>query len=426
MTTSRKIQTEIDRTLKKVHEGVEIFDALWERVHEATTQAHKERQEGELKKEIKKLQRLREQIKAWQLSAEIKDKKPIGDARRLIELKMEAFKVCERETKTKAYSKEGLALGGSRDPAEAARAHTTAWINQCIQSLGDRIAELELDAEAAAGRKKRAGKPEVAPEAQMERSKWHTLKLELILRLIDNGEVHPADVDDIRDDVEEFVESRGSMERAEEECLYDMLDLPSIESLGLSPMASSLSRKENQPDAQSRPKPAKDEKKKEVAVKKEVTAPKHTAEATPPVQPALVKTLASVKPASETAQPKQQPGKDTPLKDFSMKLMEMSFQNLPHSGACEFQGLFTPKNPARTPPSFPQRPLPSLNSYATFEHLALDTLLFIFYYEPGAYRQTLAVAELKRRGWALEAQSKRWSNAEATWDWEGTWGLRQC
>ena len=31
------------------------------------------------------------------------------DARKLIETKMEQFKVCEKETKTKTYSKEGLA-----------------------------------------------------------------------------------------------------------------------------------------------------------------------------------------------------------------------------------------------------------------------------------------------------------------------------
>lgn len=28
----RKLQTEIDRTLKKVQEGVEVFDAIWEKV----------------------------------------------------------------------------------------------------------------------------------------------------------------------------------------------------------------------------------------------------------------------------------------------------------------------------------------------------------------------------------------------------------
>jgi CCR4-NOT transcription complex subunit 3 len=45
----------------------------------------KEKYETELKKEIKKLQRLREQIKTWQSSNEIKDKKPLLEARTHIE-----------------------------------------------------------------------------------------------------------------------------------------------------------------------------------------------------------------------------------------------------------------------------------------------------------------------------------------------------
>lgn len=36
----------------------------------------------------------------------------------LIESKMEQFKVCEKETKTKAYSKEGLAQLEKVDPEE--------------------------------------------------------------------------------------------------------------------------------------------------------------------------------------------------------------------------------------------------------------------------------------------------------------------
>ena len=32
MAAGRKLQAEIDRTLKKVQEGVEIFDEIWEKV----------------------------------------------------------------------------------------------------------------------------------------------------------------------------------------------------------------------------------------------------------------------------------------------------------------------------------------------------------------------------------------------------------
>lgn len=79
------IPGEIDRCLKKVTEGVETFEDIWQKVHNATNSNQKEKYEGDLKKEIKKLQRLRDQIKSWIASAEIKDKSALLENRRLIE-----------------------------------------------------------------------------------------------------------------------------------------------------------------------------------------------------------------------------------------------------------------------------------------------------------------------------------------------------
>jgi len=76
---------EIDRCLKKVSEGVETFEDIWQKVHNATNTNQKEKYEADLKKEIKKLQRLRDQIKSWIASAEIKDKSTLLDTRKLIE-----------------------------------------------------------------------------------------------------------------------------------------------------------------------------------------------------------------------------------------------------------------------------------------------------------------------------------------------------
>jgi hypothetical protein len=47
---------EIDRCLKQVAERVEIFEELWEKVQSASNANQKEKYEGDLKKEIKKLQ----------------------------------------------------------------------------------------------------------------------------------------------------------------------------------------------------------------------------------------------------------------------------------------------------------------------------------------------------------------------------------
>lgn len=42
---------------------------------------------------------------------------------------MERFKVVERETKTKAYSKEGLGAAAKLDPAQREREDVVLWLN---------------------------------------------------------------------------------------------------------------------------------------------------------------------------------------------------------------------------------------------------------------------------------------------------------
>ena len=64
MASARKLQSEIDKVLKKVQEGCEVFDVIWEKVQESE-HPQKEKHEADLKKEIKKLQRFRDQIKSW-------------------------------------------------------------------------------------------------------------------------------------------------------------------------------------------------------------------------------------------------------------------------------------------------------------------------------------------------------------------------
>ena len=121
MSSLRKLQGEIDRCLKKVAEGVEVFDEIWDKVYSANSQSQKEKYEQDLKKEIKKLQRQRDHIKTWIANSDIKDKRKLLENRKLIETKMEQFKVCEKETKTKTYSKEGLAREEQLTPEEQAK-----------------------------------------------------------------------------------------------------------------------------------------------------------------------------------------------------------------------------------------------------------------------------------------------------------------
>lgn len=82
----RKLQAEIDRTLKKVQEGVEMFEGTYDKIQNCSNPSQKEKLEADLKTQIKKLQRMRDQIKTWLQSSEIKDKKALLDARKLIEV----------------------------------------------------------------------------------------------------------------------------------------------------------------------------------------------------------------------------------------------------------------------------------------------------------------------------------------------------
>jgi CCR4-NOT transcription complex subunit 3 len=80
-----RASAEIDRTLKKVQEGVEQFESIFDKMNASTNSTQKDKCETDLKTQIKKLQRLRDQIKTWISSSEIKDKNQLLETRKLIE-----------------------------------------------------------------------------------------------------------------------------------------------------------------------------------------------------------------------------------------------------------------------------------------------------------------------------------------------------
>lgn len=52
---------------------------------------------------------------------------------------MERFKVVERETKTKAYSKEGLGAAQKLDPAQKEREDISCWLVASIDALNIQV-----------------------------------------------------------------------------------------------------------------------------------------------------------------------------------------------------------------------------------------------------------------------------------------------
>ena len=83
--TSRKTQQEIDKTFKKVAEGIQAFDGIYEKIYSSSNAAQKDKLEDNLKRVIKKLQRDRDQIKTWAAGNEVKDKGPLLEQRKRIE-----------------------------------------------------------------------------------------------------------------------------------------------------------------------------------------------------------------------------------------------------------------------------------------------------------------------------------------------------
>lgn len=127
---------------------------------------------------------------------------------------MEKFKACEKEMKTKAFSKEGLTQSAKLDPKAQEKLETTQWVQGQVEDLLLQVeqAEAEIETLQVGGKKKNktggqtAGRLEEL-EHLNERRKWHISRLELILRLLDNGTLPTEKVHGLKDDVQYFVES---------------------------------------------------------------------------------------------------------------------------------------------------------------------------------------------------------------------------
>lgn len=219
--------------MKKIDEGVELFDEIWEKVYSAEQQNQKEKYEMDLKKEIKKLQRLRDQVKSWIGSSDVKDKEPLVEARKLIETKMEAFKFCEKETKTKTYSKEGLAKAEKLTPEELAKQATCKWISEIIDQFENLIEERDLEVEKlSAGRGKKTNKHTIDEcNHYLQMHKYHLMKLEGIVRLVNNDVLNVDVVDPIKEDLEYYLDSYDDddyQQAYDEDFFYEALGLDEL------------------------------------------------------------------------------------------------------------------------------------------------------------------------------------------------------
>ncbi|KAI3514382.1 hypothetical protein L1887_12738 [Cichorium endivia] len=156
------------------------------------------------------------------------------DARKLIEKEMERFKICEKETKTKSFSKEGLGQQPKTDPKEKAKSETRDWLNNTVSELESQIDSFEVEMEGLSIKKGKARPPRLTHlESSITRHKAHIMKLELILRLLDNDELSPEQVNDVKDFLDDYVErNQDDFDDFDDvDMLYNILPLDKVESL---------------------------------------------------------------------------------------------------------------------------------------------------------------------------------------------------
>lgn len=257
MAAARKLQGEIDKTLKKIDEGINDWNSLFNKCVHASNHTLKDKYENDLKKEIKKLQRYRESVKAWLSSDEhilVKYRNVLQDARRNIEVLMERFKVLEKETKTKAYSKQGLDNVNNKkiydsnynneyDYNNDNNYELTPEASEVIEYIDNFIDELEeqrdklqdivdktsTTTKVASTKKKNTASSDDNAKHWFDRHNYHIDQLNKIRNGVEHGYIQPSQVDDIKDGIEYYVQHNQSADFEEDEQLYDELDLDIID-----------------------------------------------------------------------------------------------------------------------------------------------------------------------------------------------------
>uniref|UniRef100_A0AAR2K507 CCR4-NOT transcription complex subunit 3 n=1 Tax=Pygocentrus nattereri TaxID=42514 RepID=A0AAR2K507_PYGNA len=404
------------------------FEDIWQKLHNAANANQKEKYEADLKKEIKKLQRLRDQIKTWVASNEIKDKRQLVDNRKLIETQMERFKIVERETKTKAYSKEGLGLAQKVDPAQKEKEEVGQWLTTTIDTLNMQVDQFESEVESlsAQARKKKGDKEKQDRLEELkrliERHRYHIRMLETILRMLDNDSVQVDAVRKIKDDVEYYLDSSQDPDFEENEFLYDDLDLEDIPQslVATSPPAhtedETFQHSSSTPTSTTSSSPIPPCPATCTTVSTliyQLQCPVHfypsensTAPSAPPAAPQPSLSEVNIPPSLGVC-----PLGPVPLSKeqlYQQAMQESAWTHMPHPSDSERIRQYLMRNPCPTLPFHHQVPPPHSDSVEFYQRLSTETLFFIFYYLEGTKAQYLAAKALKKQSWRFHTKYMMW------------------
>lgn len=229
---ARKLQKDIEVVLKKVDDGMDEFEEVWEQATTSTNPAQKEKLGEELKRSINKLQRFRAQIREWIGQNDVKSKDKLEDARKKIENDMQRFKEFERDLKMKAFSTCALAKDEDLQIEEAEKVKSQEWLVQTIQTLEKHLEEYDGDLEIL-NNKKSLSSDEKSRSAEIkiwqERHRWHSKKLELLLRALYNDNLDLTYLAVIRESVDVYLECHTDQDYYHDEGLYECFDLAEFE-----------------------------------------------------------------------------------------------------------------------------------------------------------------------------------------------------
>ncbi|KAL6770300.1 CCR4B [Auxenochlorella protothecoides x Auxenochlorella symbiontica] len=232
MAKQRKLQGEMEAALKKIAEGVDEWEDLWnkyERSHDMDA-AQRERLVAEMKRDLKKLQRLREAVRGWLANNEVRvAKDTLEKARRSIEIQMERFRVVEKDVKGKAH----MGLGrDALDPAAAAKQQCADWLTDVMDRLQTEIEACEADVENLGPAGNKAKKTRLAElQGLIARHQQHVTHLEQTLRLLRNDQVEAEEVEDaLKEGLEAYLDTGGeAFDPGEDEGLYASLPLEEVD-----------------------------------------------------------------------------------------------------------------------------------------------------------------------------------------------------
>jgi CCR4-NOT transcription complex subunit 3 len=428
MAKLKQLQADVERKLKAVADGCDLFGHTLRKVQIAVTQTQREKLENELKKEIKKLQRLRETLKVWQNSADIKNKDEVLEARHKIEQQMMIFKEFEKENKIKAYSREGLAHDSKTERWDEEREAAKEWVKAVQQRLLDCINEHEAELELLqAKRVKRQQDQQKTNEIRtvLGRCSFHYEKLEQVLRALENDLVGNLEkLAEVKEHMESFLENYHNTEfiALDSDSVYDELELSnSFSSHNLTPVHSCESDEQ-----ENKAQPAKSEAvriarpetravevtRPEVRETKQKSAWKSKDSAMKVAGVALTQ-----RPPEQDAKPPEEESicnfELEPAEEIESGHLERMREQFESSWIHAIRGeeraltkLMICKSMHQGHPSFPAQAL--LATPAQFQRFELDTLFFIFYHQQGSYPQYLAALELKQKGWKYHKKLRAW------------------